>query len=132
MDDDGARIRERDHLISARNRVRRSQRTKAQTAVERNAEETRRLIESDELLTAAELERARTQIQIAAEEKRQQEWHDAQLHRYKARTEIRNTRAWILTVNLGFVCAWGVATLIGGEAAVVPPADIWHYLTSIL
>jgi hypothetical protein len=131
MNDDGARIRERDHRISTRSRARRSQRTEAQTAVERNAEETRRLIESDELLTRDELERAQAQIQIAADEKRRQEWHEAWLHRFKTRTEIRNTCAWILTVYLVFVCAWTVAALIAGEAAVVSPIDAWHYVTSI-
>lgn len=131
MPEDGIPIRERGDRIAARARARRREHTEAQTAVERNAGGARRLIESDELLIPGELDRARVQIQIAGEEKRAEEWHEAKLARYKARTEIRSTRAWILTVYLVFVCAWAVVALISGEATVVSPSDVWHYVASI-
>lgn len=131
MNDDGARIRDRDHRISARSRARRLERTAAQGAVERNADAARRLIESEELLTPAELERAETQLKITHEHKILDDWHEAELAQYKARNAILNMRAWIWTVYIAIGCAWLMANLISGETIVISPVEIWRNLSGL-
>ncbi len=127
------RIRSRERLrgTSPPRRFSYGDRTAARDAIERDSDVVRRLIESDELLSHSELERAKMQLEISNEERRRDDWHAADLEQYKARNEIRNTRAWILTVFLVVVCGWAGAALVSGETSMISPADAWNFLASL-
>jgi hypothetical protein len=128
---DRIRTRERLRGTSPPRRFSYGDRTAARDAVERNSDVARRLIDDDELLSRSELERAKTQLAISNEERRREEWHAAQLEQYEARNEIRNTRAWILTVFLIIVCGWAGAALVSGEASMISPAEAWNFVVSL-
>jgi hypothetical protein len=130
MYDEGTRARDRGDRISARSRARRREHTEIQAAVERNSESARRLIESDELLTSTELERAKTQLEIAREEKQLDDWHKAELAQYKAENWTHNARARIVIASHVILGTASVIVLILGIKTGVSPLEAWHYLTS--
>jgi 5-enolpyruvylshikimate-3-phosphate synthase len=99
--------------------------------VEENSEDTRRAIQGDQLLSASELERSKSQLAIAQDNRHREEWNAARLARFNSRTTIRNVRAAIMTVNFTVVSAWVLAYLIAGEASAISPVDLWHLLTSL-
>jgi hypothetical protein len=132
MSDQNTRMRERERRVSSRSRTALRDRSAAVQAVEENSENARRAIQDEELLSASELERSKSQLAISQDDRHREEWNAARLARYKSRTEIRNARAAIVTVNLAVLSAWALAHLIAGEASVISPVDVWHYLTSIV
>ena len=131
MDSQNGRAREREHRASERRRAALCEHGSAERAVEANSERTRRAIQDDELLTASELERCKSQLAISQDDRHREEWNAARLARFQSRTEIRNIRAAIVTVNLAIFSAWALAHLIAGEASAISPVDLWHYIASI-
>jgi hypothetical protein len=130
MHNDGTGARDRSERITARSRARRYGHTDAGVAAERNADFARRLIESEELLSSAELERAKTQLAIAREHTNDDNWNKAELARYKADNLTRIVRSRLMLMYLAILCTWAVITLISGSAPGVTPTEIWHFLTS--
>jgi hypothetical protein len=129
--DQNAHTRERERRLPAQSGTSFRQRSAAQRAVEENSEGTRRAIQGDQLLSASELERSESQLAISQDDRHREEWNAARLARFTSRTEIRNIRAAIVTINLAVISAWALAHLIAGETSAISPVDIWHLLTSI-
>lgn len=131
MLDDATRTRARADRVAARRRGRRYDHTEAQEAFERNGDSARRLIQSDELLTNAELARARLQLEIAREDLQDDAWHKAELAQYRAEAWVRNARA---RVGLATRVAVGIAAVVlvaCGAVSGVSPSDARHFLTSM-
>ncbi len=97
----------------------------------RRAEESRQLLEGDELLTQWELERFDYQLSINNVSRQTEEWHKAELKQYRAQNDIRNARGWILTGFFLVLCVWGTVSLLLGEAPVIDSTGMWEMLVSV-
>lgn len=131
MLDDATRSRARTSRAAARGRARRYEHTEAQEAFERSGDSARRLIQSEELLTASELTRARLQLEIAREDRQDEAWHKAELAQYRSEAWVQNARARVALVTRVVISIAAVGLVAYSVASGLSPTEVWHLLTSM-
>jgi hypothetical protein len=106
------------------------ERTDFEIAVENNGHQARRLVESDELLTSEELERASTQLRLVREHRSIEAREQVAISQEEALNRIRNVRAWLVTTMVAVTFVAGGIAALTGRSPHISLTQAWRDVAS--